>query len=437
MLINCPVPFGRGSACSQFSPTPRASCYGLAHRNPGPMAALPPPLDAITDHARGDDLAKLVHTLAFAAFDERRPALSEGLGEAMDRAGLAAADMETRAGHVGGALEAGLSARAESRALLGALLARGVALSPPDGLSGELHVAEALVWLATFAGADALPFLDAAWPGRADAFWRAIADVIERADDGALPALGRAGAIVGAAGLAQCASPAAAAIARTLAAKVKDPAVRGVLAGPSGGPGAPAPGLEPPSSGLSGEGSIVGETAPGPHGPVAFTLLAVTGLLFVARAARLAGRFIIRYRSPAELRVEDTGVTVKQRTELLGRTVRERETHIPRGSLLLVRREIRYPRLPLYAGLFALALGSYFGISVFVDGVRSGSPDLLGLGALLFAVGVALDFALAHVLPATRGRCRVLVVPRKGRAVAVTNLDPALADAALRKLRAA
>lgn len=400
------------------------------------MAALPPPLDAITEHPRGDDLARLVHTLAFAAFDERRPALSEGLGEGMDRLGLAPADMETRAGHVGGALEAGLASRAEGRALLGALLARGVALSPPDGLSGELHVAEALVWLGTFAGADALPFLDAAWPGRADAFWRAIADVIERADDGGLPAIGRAGAIVAASGLAQSTSAAAASITRALAAKVKDVAVRGLLSGPAASapsgasPGAPAPVLPP-------DGSLAGEMAPGPHGPVAFTLLAVTGLLFVARAARLAGRFIIRYRAPAELRVEENGVTVKHRTELLGRTVRERETHIPRGSLLLVRREIRYPRLPLYAGLFALALGSYFGISVFVDGVRAGSPDLLGLGALFFAIGVALDFALGHLLPATRGRCRILLVPRKGRAVAVTDLDPALADAALRKLRAA
>lgn len=405
------------------------------------MAAPPPPLDAITDHARGDDLAKLVHTLAFAAFDERRPALAEGLGEAMDRAALAPADLETRAGHVGGALEAGPAGRVESRALLGALLARGVALSPPEGLSGELHVAEALVWLATYAGADALPFLDAAWPGRADSFWRAIADVVERADDGALPAIGRAGAIVGAAGLAQQTSPAAAAVVRALAARVKDPAVRGLLAGPSssgpGSTGSGAPQAAPEPAPLADPGSLTGETAPGPHGPVAFALLAVTGLLFVARAARLAGRFIIRYRAPAELRVEDTGVTVKQRTELLGRTVRERETHIPRGSLLLVRREIRYPRLPLYAGLFALALGSYLGISVFVDGVRAGSPDLLGLGALFFAVGVALDFALAHLLPATRGRCRVLVVPRKGRAVALTDLDPALADAALRKLRAA
>lgn len=397
------------------------------------MTALPPPLDALSDHARGDDLARLVHTLAFAAYDEKRPVLSDGLGEATDRLGLAPADLDTRAGHVGGALEAGPAARPDGRALLGALLARGVALSPPEGLSAELHVAEALVWLAAHAGADALPHLDTVLPGRTDGLWRAIADVIERADDGALPAIGRAGAIVAAAGLASSPAPAALAVSKTVAAKVKDPAVRALLSGPAAAPrGADAGGgaSEP-------AGALAGEVAPGPHGPVALTLLAVTGLLFVARAARLAGRFIVRYRAPAELHVADDGVTVKTRTELLGRTLRERETHIPRGSLLLVRREIRYPRLPLYAGLFALALGSYLGVSVFVDGVRAGSPDLLGMGALIFAIGVGLDFALSHLVPAATGRCRVLVVPRKGRAVAVTGLDPALADAALRKLRTA
>lgn len=391
-------------------------------------AALPPPLDALSDHPRRDDLARLVHTLAFAAFDEKRPVLSDGLGEAIERLGLTPADLDTRAGHVGGALEAGPAARPEGRALLGALLARGVALSPPEGLSADLHVAEALVWLAAHAGADALPHLDTMMPGHTDGLWRAVADVIERADDGSLPAVGRAGAVVAAAGLAASPAPSTVALARTVSAKVKDPAVRALL---GGAVTAPSDGAPPVLA-----GALAGEMAPGPYGPVALTLLAITGLLFVARVGRLAGRLLVRYRAPAELRVEEGGVIVKTRTELLGRTLRERETHIPRGSLLLVRREVKYPRAPLYAGLFALAVGSYLGVSVFVDGVRAGSPDLLGLGALLFAVGVALDFGLAHLVPAARGRCRVLVVPRQGRAVAVTDLDPALADAALRKLHA-
>lgn len=385
------------------------------------MAPSPTPLDAISDHPRGDDLARLVHNLAFGAFDERRPALSDGLGEAMDRLNLAATDMETRVGHLGGALEAGPAAKPEARALLGALLARGVALSPPAGLEAETRVAEALAWLGAYAGADALPFIDASLGGKTDSLWIAVGDVIERADDGALPLIGRAGALVAAAGLAQSANPSTVPLAKAIVARVKDPALKGLLG----------------SGGVPFEGTLTGEMTPGPFGPVALTVLAATGLLFVVWAGGLFGRFVVRYRKPAELRVDPHGVTLKTRTELLGRTLRERETHIPKDSLLLVRREVRYPRLPLYAGLFALAVGSYLGVSVFVDGVRAGSPDLLGLGALLFAIGVALDFALTHLVPSARGRCRVILVPRKGPAYALSDLDPALADAALRKLQSA
>ena len=380
------------------------------------------PLDAIADHPRGDDLARLVHSLAFGAFDERRPVLSDGLGEAMDRLNLSSGDMETRAGHVGGALEAGPAAKPEGRALLGALLARGVALSPPSGLEAETRVAEALAWLGAHAGADALPFLDAALAGKTDSLWIAVGDVIERADDGALPFMGRAGALVAAAGLAQSPNPSTQALAKSIVGRVKDPALKGLL---GAGGGAPF------------EGGLTGEMTPGPFGPVALAVLAATGLLFIVWAGGLFGRFVVRYRKPTELRVETNGVTLKTRTEMLGRTLRERETHIPKEALLLVRREVRYPRLPLYAGLFALAVGSYLGISVFVDGVRAGSPDLLGLGALLFALGVALDFGLSHLLPAARGRCRLILVPRKGPSFALNDLDPALADAALRKLQAA
>ncbi len=386
------------------------------------MALLPTPLDAISDHPRGDDLARLVHTLAFGAFDERRPVLSDGLGEAMDRLGLAAADMDTRAGHLGGALEAGPAAKPETRALLGALLARGVGLSKPDGLEAETRVAEALVWLGAHAGADALPYIDAALQGKTDGFWGAVGDVIERADDGALPFIGRPGALVAAAGLAQSPNASTMPLAKALVGRVKDPALKGLLGGSSAAPF---------------EGSLSGELTPGPFSSVTLAILAATGLLFIVWAGGLFGRFVVRYRKPAELRIEANGITLKTRTEMLGRILRERETHIPKESLLLVRREVRYPRLPLYAGLFALALGSYLGISVFVDGVRAGSPDLLGLGALFFAIGVALDFALTHLVPATRGRCRLILIPRKGPAYALTDLDPTLADAALRKLRAA
>src|SRR6185436_11047408 len=99
-------------------------------------------LDEIAALPRGDDLARLVHTVAFAAADERRATLTDGLAEVAERAGIKPEDAETG---LGNALEvlAELdptrpeAAGSPTRALLSALLARGVALSPPVGDAPE------------------------------------------------------------------------------------------------------------------------------------------------------------------------------------------------------------------------------------------------------------------------------------------------------------
>jgi hypothetical protein len=380
-------------------------------------------LDEIAAHKRGEDLARVVHTAAFAAADERRTTLADGLAEIAERAGLTPEDAETRSGNVLRALERGGAEAAGSatRGLLSALLARGVALSPPEGPEAEARVAEALLWLATHTSVDALAALDAAMGDGADGLWVSIAALVRKVDAGGAPLLGRAAGLIGAAALKQSTSYVAKLEAQELAGEVRDPIVRSLLAeAPAAEEGEPAV--------LSGE-----LTAP-PRGPVALVLLGCTGILAAVHAGKLLGRLALRYRRPAELRVTGRGVTIRSRTELLGRTLDERETHVPIEALLRASREIRYPRLGLYAGLFALAVGSYFGIALFIDGARSGSPELIGIGALLVAAGVGLDFLLENAKSGVQGRCRVVLVPRKGPALAVGELDPAAADAALRRL---
>lgn len=405
-------------------------------------------LDELAGHPRGDDLARLVHTVAFAAADERRTSLSDGVDELADRAGLRLEDAETRFGNALGVLQRPEGAGSPARALLSTLLARGVALSLPTGAEAEGRVAEALVWLATHTPVDALPALDASAGERAAGLWTAVAALIRRADGGAgeggrAPGqeLGRAEAIVAAAGLRGSTSAVARAEAAALAAEVRDPILRSLLRDARGSsppppdgwtddgaparPAAPAPGSP---------ATIEGELVPAPRGPVPFVLLAVTGLLLVMHLARLVGRFVLRYRRPAEVEITARGLTVRTRTQLFGRTFKEGETHIPAEALLRATRETRYPRLGLYAGLVALGLGTYLGVSLFVDGARAGSPELLGVGALILALGAALDFGLSHLASKARGRCRVIIVPRKGPAVALALADAALADAALSRL---
>jgi hypothetical protein len=384
-------------------------------------------LEEIAGHARGDDLARLVHTVAFAAADERRPSLADGLAEIAERAGIKPEDAETRFGNVLRALERGgvEAAGSASRTLLAALLARGVALSPPQGAEAEVRVAESLLWLSINSSVDALSAVDAALADRADGLWKAVATLVRRVDAGAAPLLGRAGALIGAAALRESESKVARAEAEALESDVRDPIVRSLLRGRDGGGVADA-----------GAAAIAtGEVTSPPRHPVALLLLSITGILVVMHGARLVARLALRYRRPAELRVTARGVTLRSHTEILGRTLRERETVIPIEALLLATREVRFPQILLYAGLFALGVGSYLGVALFVDGARAGSPELLGIGALVVACGIGLDFLLENAQSGLRGRCRVVLVPRKGPALAVAEVEPAVADAALERLK--
>ncbi len=388
-------------------------------------------LEEIASRPRGDDLARLVHTAAFAAADEKRARIEDGLAELVERARLKSDDAETSYGNVLRALERGgvEAAGSATRALLAGLLARGVALSPPSGTEAEARVAESLVWLAANTSIDALTSIDAALDDRAEGLWLAVATLIRRVDAGTAPLVGRAGAIIAASALRESSSPAARSEVRALAEDARDPIVRSLLAPSSAASAPPAPGQDGPAT------VAVGEMVPAPHGPVALVLLGFTGILAIMHLGRLLGQIALRYRRPAELQISSKGVLIHTRTELLGRTLKERDIHIPIEALLRATREVRYPRLALYVGLGALAIGSYFGISLFVDGARAGSPELLGIGLLLVVIGIALDYALSNIVPSGKRSCRVVLVPRKGSAVAMGGLDPLRADEALSRLK--
>ncbi|APR77335.1 Hypothetical protein A7982_02682 [Minicystis rosea] len=381
--------------------------------------------EEIAAHKRGDDLARLVHTVAFAAADERRQSLADGLAEVAERAGITAEDAETPYGNVLRALERGgaESAGSATRTLLAALLARGVALSPPQGESAEARVAEALLWLSTNTSIDALAAVDEALAGKAAGLWRAVATLVRRIDDGGAPLLGRAGAVIGASALRESTSAVARDEAQALATEVRDPIVRSLLSGAG------------TAADESGSALAAGELSTPPRHPVKLVLMSITGILLVMHVARLVGRIALQYRRPAEIRVNGQGVVLRSKTELLGRTLRERETVIPADGLVRATREVRFSAILLYTGLFTLALGSYFGVALFIDGARVGSPEMIGIGALLVMGGVGLDFLLGTAHSSIRGRCRVVLVPKKGPAFAVGDLEPAVADAAIARLK--
>ena len=159
----------------------------------------------------------------------------------------------------------------------------------------------------------------------------------------------------------------------------------------------------------------------------------ITLVLPILHLVRLVGRYVFAYKAPAKVNLSVKGLELNYRTELLGRVLNERSTLVPLDNLASVTREVRFARLGMYAGLLALVIGSYIGMGLFVDAVRvpGGSATLLGMGTLLIVLGLLIDFGLSSLTDSVRGTCRVVVVPRKGRAVCIGSLDPRDADAML------
>jgi len=188
------------------------------------------------------------------------------------------------------------------------------------------------------------------------------------------------------------------------------------------------------SSRDDGPSALDGELTHAPRGPLLTAVLALTGILLVIETGRLIGRYVLAFRRPAEIRITGGGIEVRGRTVMLGKTLREHATVIPREGLVRVTREVRYPSLAMYAGLIALALGSYVGVGLFVDGVRAESPSMLGTGFLIALLGLGLDFALSSLIPGALGRSRIVFVPRRGPILCLSSVDLGRADRLLARL---
>jgi hypothetical protein len=339
--------------------------------------------DALSQHPRIADLGALAHALMTSAAEARRSGRPSR--RAVDLAAERTLAREAAATAFGNALDVldrGPS-NPDERALARALAAHALATHRPKDRAEEVLAANDLLWLAVHTPFDALGLIDKAMGDAAPPLWSAIGQVL-----------------------------------------------RGGLAGVLGP-------LPPGSGGAASSPSepLTGEMAPSPRGPLGTAVLALTGILLITHAARLFGRLALAYKTPAEVALSaDGGVRVRWRVELLGRTLRDRDVLVPRAALGRAAREVRFSGAALYAGLLALVLGSYVGVSAFVDGVRSASPALLVAGLAIVGLGLSLDFVFSCAVPGARGRCRLLFVPRTGRRLCIGNVDQARADSMLGRL---
>jgi hypothetical protein len=374
------------------------------------------PATALVAHPHASALSDLALKAATDAaqnhrFDFATPG-ANARSPALEGATLRVEDAQTEFGNLLAVLERGAETGNE-RQLLGALLAIGVARTMSDDDSAVDTLAGQLVWLATHTPCNALSSIDAALADRAGVLWEAIGRIAGKGSESvnASPPA----SLVAAAALVHSKSDTAYRIRLHLAQTADDPVLRALL-------------------GRSGRTSeLRGELGTAPLSPLATALLAFTLVLFLIRGLRLLARVALNYKKPALLRIGPEGLELSHRTELMGKVIRDRSTLVPLANLSRVTREVRYARIGLYAGLTALVLGTYFGVGLIVDGVRvpGGSPPLLGMAVFCILLGLAFDFLLSTASDSARGRCRVVIVPHKGRPLCVGALDPTSADAML------
>lgn len=374
--------------------------------------------DELSRHARIADLASIAAHVMVAAAELRRPnGGAHEVGHLAEEKHLLREDAMTTFGNALDVLARGPTDASE-RSLGRALAAHALGAQSADAMDDERR-AKTILWLATHTPFDVTTLLDRALGGRAAAVWQAFADRVREADSGA-PTLDRGEALVAAAALATSGEPAATNLASALATEVLDPKLSFVLRA---------------KQGASAARPLLGEWTPSPRSAVTAVLGGLSGVSFVLHASRILGRIALGYRRPAEVLIlDDGGVRITWRVELLGRTLSEHDVLVPPSGLLRATREVRYPRLMLYAALLALVTGSYVGVRALVDGFRAASPSLVVTGLFVVGAGLALDLALTSIAPAARGRCRVLFVPRLGRALRVGSVDMASADALLNRL---
>lgn len=160
----------------------------------------------------------------------------------------------------------------------------------------------------------------------------------------------------------------------------------------------------------------------------------VTGLALVGWALRglLA---LIGARREVDLKIGDVGIELEERTRAFGRVLRQTKSAFTFAGVRSVVREVRYPRLHLYGGAIALAVGVLVGGTWIFDGVRGGDFRLASFGAALLLSGALLDLVLDVIVPAQRGRVSVELAAERGRRVRIGNLALGDADAFVGALR--
>jgi hypothetical protein len=159
----------------------------------------------------------------------------------------------------------------------------------------------------------------------------------------------------------------------------------------------------------------------------------VFGVAALQWLLRALGR-LVGLRREAEVELVSGGVRVRRRTSLLGRTLRDAEETYALSAVARAGRLVRYPALPLLAGLLALSVGVLLGGLWLFEGIRSGETVLLLIAAGAILLGAGLDLLLSVLLPGRRGRVALDLQVLSGRGIRLLRVPQADADRFLEAL---
>jgi len=379
-------------------------------------------------------MAEVAAEIAAQLADARgRQAAAADIEQVAQRVGLERADAETEYGNVLAILERGAEDLAE-RAIVAAFVAVGVVRILENDTPSARRWGERLCYLAAHAGFDPLSALpESVSPTLLRPLYRAIAEHARQIDLGKVATSDRAELLVAAAALADAVETMPeddeiAHVVSRLGADLGDPV--GVRLITARAAEAPATVVQSGPSPAALHGNL---TAP-PRSPVLTVIFALCGWLLLRSIGTLLGQYILGLKRDARLELTQSGLEIKGKVALLGKQLKDVSALYPTNGLAVVSRDVRYPALPIYAGLGALLVGTYAGVSFLSWGVQAASPRLLGYGVLALLFGVAIDFVITSLLPGVRGRCRLLVVPKKGHPICVGDLDIESADRLLADL---
>lgn len=168
--------------------------------------------------------------------------------------------------------------------------------------------------------------------------------------------------------------------------------------------------------------SVTGEVEGFERAWVARVLGTITGWSALTGATRTALRVVFSLRRPCTVTLDGTALRVHGRTEILGRTVRSFDLRLPLANLTEVRRETRFPMLPVSASVFALSVGSILGAKYVVEGARAPYFPLIGIGLGLLSAGILFDFLMRALFPGLEGKVRLTVRAREARGIVFTRI---------------